>query len=504
MKTRGILILLLAAALTFGIVGCAPKIEDLGYDGEWYSDEQYHWRDPDENGDIWKSEHHFVDGVCPLCGYKQKSKPNDPDYPDDDDPTLDPDDPNYVPPEPDYNPNNPGEGVGGDYQEGTTIVDGFSYTVLYSDDSICYSIGVGTYTNESNIVIPSTYNDAPVIAIDDNGFYNDKALVSITLPDTIRTIGFEAFAGCTSLRSFDMPDSVTTMYHRAFFDCKSLSEIKLSKNLKIINSKTFTNCISLKKIELPEGFEKVENDGFTDCIGLQEVYIPKSLKLLNYTAFINCPNIVKVVAYDLESWLSITYRHVTSNPCFYGAKLYFNSTGSEVLVTDVVIPEGTKKIKLAAFTGCSSITTVTVPDSVTEIGTQAFGGCKNIKTFKANGVTDLDNGVFSDMKALEEVWLEGAVNINNDVFLFDSALKKIHFGKGLKKLGQRSFGYTALTDIYYPGTVAEWKAISKTAPSNNKGNWWDIDTPSYTVHCANNETTHKLTYEEVWPGHEYK
>lgn len=497
MKTRGILILLLAAALTFCIVGCTPKIEDLGYGGKWYSDEQYHWRDPDENGDIWKSEHHFVDGVCPLCGYKQPASPDDPDYPDYD-PTLDPDDPNYVPPEQVFDPNNPGEGVGGDFQEGDTILDGFSYTILYSDDTICYSIGVGTYTNESNIVIPSSYKDSPVIAIDDNGFYNDKALVSITLPETIRTIGFEAFAGCTSLRSFDMPDSVTTMYHRAFFGCTSLSEIKLSKNLKVINSKTFTNCTSLRKIEFPEGFEKIENDGFTDCTGLQEVYFPKTLKLLSYTVFINCPKITKVVAYDLDSWLSITYRHVASNPCFYGAKLYFNSTGSEVLVTDVKIPEGTKKIKLAAFAGCSSLTNVTVPDSVTEIGTQAFGNCSGIKTFTANGVTDFDNGVFSYMKALEEVWIEGAVNINSDVFLYDSALKKVHFGKGLKKLGQRAFGYTGLTDIYYPGTAAEWKAVFKTTP-RNQGNWWDVGTPTYTVHCdGDNQTVNKVPYADLW------
>ena len=100
---------------------------------------------------------------------------------------------------------------------------GLEYTL--SDDGTYYIIsGIGTCT-DSDIVIPSTYNDKPVVSIGDVSFGFCFSLTSVTIPNSVTSIGDYSFVGCTSLTSITLPESVTSIGNFAFQKCSGLRTI---------------------------------------------------------------------------------------------------------------------------------------------------------------------------------------------------------------------------------------------------------------------------------------
>ncbi|MBO5745452.1 MAG: leucine-rich repeat domain-containing protein, partial [Clostridia bacterium] len=94
-----------------------------------------------------------------------------------------------------------------------------------SDDGTYYIIsGIGTCT-DSDIVIPSTYNDKPVVSIGDVSFGFCFSLTSVTIPNSVTSIGDYSFVGCTSLTSITLPESVTSIGNFAFQKCSGLRTI---------------------------------------------------------------------------------------------------------------------------------------------------------------------------------------------------------------------------------------------------------------------------------------
>lgn len=95
------------------------------------------------------------------------------------------------------------------------------------------------------IEIPSTYKDKPVTAIGDGAFRQFtawKSLTSITIPDSIVSIGNSAFAGCKSLTKIIIPDSVTSLGNCVFENCIDLTSLTFSNSLTEIGDGAFRNC----------------------------------------------------------------------------------------------------------------------------------------------------------------------------------------------------------------------------------------------------------------------
>ncbi|MBO5925354.1 MAG: leucine-rich repeat protein, partial [Clostridia bacterium] len=96
-----------------------------------------------------------------------------------------------------------------------------------STDGTYYTLtGIGSAI-DTDIVIPSTYNDKPVKSIGDDAFLNCSSLTSVVIGDSVTSIGNFAFAGCSELTSIVIPNSVTSIGYKAFEDCSSLEEITL-------------------------------------------------------------------------------------------------------------------------------------------------------------------------------------------------------------------------------------------------------------------------------------
>lgn len=164
------------------------------------------------------------------------------------------------------------------------------------------------------------------------GFDSCKTLKSVTLPDTIKVIGDEAFNFCTALTSIDWPASLTTIGSDAFAgsglieavlpdtvtkvgtgafryckelvtfrandkiteipnwfmqDCPKLTELSLGK-VKSIGTEAFANCSALLKSELPETLERIADRAFQGCSSLEGIVIPASVKEIDFMAFAQC------------------------------------------------------------------------------------------------------------------------------------------------------------------------------------------------------------------------
>ena len=91
------------------------------------------------------------------------------------------------------------------------------------------------------------------------------------IPDSVTTIGNNAFAFCKSLKEITIPDSVTSIGYVAFYDCKSLKEITIPNNITHIGRSAFSYCESLKEIIIPDSVTNIGHRAFSECDSLKEV-----------------------------------------------------------------------------------------------------------------------------------------------------------------------------------------------------------------------------------------
>lgn len=108
------------------------------------------------------------------------------------------------------------------------------------------------------------------------GAFADTNLRSIVIPQSVNYIGPYTFYFCSHLRSVKMSDQITIIPHDTFVYCKELSSIELPQNLKIIERSAFSECKKLKIVHIPIGTTKICKQAFKDS-ELDAVYIPPSV-----------------------------------------------------------------------------------------------------------------------------------------------------------------------------------------------------------------------------------
>ncbi len=137
------------------------------------------------------------------------------------------------------------------------------------------------------------------------------------IPDdgSVKTIGIDAFSGCSGLESIVIPEGVTKISGSAFYCCGNLKSISLPTTLTEIGYNCFNAC-GLETVILPEGLAIVEDNTFNYCTELKTIYIPQSVELIGIYALHNCRalesitfggtqeqwnNMVRIPDWDLES-----------------------------------------------------------------------------------------------------------------------------------------------------------------------------------------------------------
>ncbi|MBO5661687.1 MAG: leucine-rich repeat domain-containing protein, partial [Tidjanibacter sp.] len=169
----------------------------------------------------------------------------------------------------------------------------------------------------------------------------------ITFDGAVTEIGdWGAFSGCTSLTSITIPDSVTSIGDSAFVNCWSLTSITIPDSVTEIGAYAFYGCPSLASITIPEGVTSIGELAFYICSSFESITIPNSVTSIGDNAFCDCTSLAE----------------------FEGK---FASEDGRCLIVDGVLNS------FAPY----GLTEYTIPDSVTDIGDGVFCNCVSLTSF---------------------------------------------------------------------------------------------------------------------------
>ena len=237
-------------------------------------------------------------------------------------------------------------------------VDGIYYLIPKKNLAIVTS---GDKKYSGDITIPSSIkvneSEYTVREIEGSAFRDCSGLTSVTILNSVTSIGNYAFMDCSSLTSITIPNSVTSIGYYAFEGCTSLTSVTIPNSVTSIGEKTFSGCSGLTSVTIPNSVTKIGLWAFEACSSLTSITIPNSVTRIVGGAFKGCSSL-----------------------------------------TSIKIPNSVTSIEASTFIDCSSLTSVTIPNSVISIGSEPFAECSNLENVYcyAERITDLGWSIFRD------------------------------------------------------------------------------------------------------------
>ena len=245
------------------------------------------------------------------------------------------------------------------------------------------------------------------------------------------------YKGCSSLTAVHITDLASwcnisfelnycnPLYyaHHLYLNGEEVKDLVIPNSVTSIGYRAFQGCSGLTSITIPNSVTSINRGAFERC-GLKLVTIGNSVTSIGDYAFSGCSGLTAVNITDLASWCNISFGYHDSNPLCAAHHLYLNGTE----VKDLIIPNSVTSIKEYAFSGCSGLTSATIPNSVTNIGYNAFRNCSGLRSVTiGNGVTEIGTSSFSKCTNLETLYIGNNVtNIGQEAFSYCSELKDVY------------------------------------------------------------------------------
>lgn len=209
------------------------------------------------------------------------------------------------------------------------------------------------------------------------------------VPDTVRSIGIEAFAHSQRLRRVVLPESLVEIGDWAF-DRSGLERIEIPPGVVRIGDGAFSTCGRLAVVVFSEGLARIGSRAF-ERTAITDLTLPESLSHLGPWAFYGCRQLVRI-AFP-ESFETIP------------ARAFFNCAA----LAHVVLPEDLLTIEEWAFSACARLVRLTLPASLMRMGEQAFSDCPLLERLRFKGPPpEMGPDVFSGSPEVVAYYLEDA------------------------------------------------------------------------------------------------
>jgi hypothetical protein len=310
----------------------------------------------------------------------------------------------------------------------------------------------GAYEIPSKVTGPDG-NSYSVTMLGRYSFYK-CSLTSISIPNSVTSIGEHAFSDCSGLTSIKIPESVTSIGDYAFYECSGLTSIKIPESVISIGSLAFYGCSGLYSIIIPKNVSSIGYFAFNKCSYLHTVIIlcsssniDSGLQLFkdcnNFTeAVFDCSTVIPILN-DLTSLKKVTLKESVTT---IGDNAFYNCSG----LTSITIPNSVTNIGKAAFAYCG-LPSLTIPNSVTRIGEEAFAYCSSLSFATiSNRLNSIGGGVFRDCSSLTSVTIPSSVTfIEGYAFTGCNSLTSVSIPNSVTSIGTMAFaGCSSLTSIY--------------------------------------------------------
>ncbi len=275
------------------------------------------------------------------------------------------------------------------------------------------TIGFGAFEYCSKL--PAIMVQGSVERIEGSTFHDCFALQAISLPSTVKYVGRSAFCACRALDSIALPDSLTMIDNEAFYGCSILRSFVLPELLDTIGDKAFYDCQGLTQVVFNEGLQYIGNSVFQNCSSLTNVVLPSTLETLGGNSFVGCSNLTTVqlpasmrsiganAFASLKKLLSVTCvgdkKEITELGTM-GVKAFYDCYG----LKELQIPEGIRAIGSQAVGFNFDLTTISLPTTLDSIGANAINGCRSLKSITIPAaVKHIGENALQDCGALQVV-----------------------------------------------------------------------------------------------------
>ncbi|MBO4892054.1 MAG: leucine-rich repeat protein [Prevotella sp.] len=280
--------------------------------------------------------------------------------------------------------------------------------------------------------------------------YNNKNQYSgdIVIPETVEYEGIIC--------------SVSSIDEFAFMSCSGLTSVTISNSVTSIGDNAFLNCKGLNSVVIPNSVTSIGSFAFFGCSSMTSVLIGNGVTSIGSGAFDNCSSLTSVHISDLETWCTISFEDIASNPLSIAHHLYYN--GEEIKV--LAISDNVSSISSYAFYGCSGLIMAIIGDNVTEIGNSAFEKCSGLTTVSfGNSLMSIGYDSFFNCSSLTSITIPNSVtSIEGGAFYGCSNLTYVDIGNGVTTIGSKAFmKCSKLTSVY----ISDLEAWCKIDFQNN-------------------------------------
>lgn len=329
-------------------------------------------------------------------------------------------------------------------------------------------------TGSYDITIPTELNGHPVTGLGEYSFSGSRYLSatesnkwyqlgrniqSVTIPESVTSIGKSAFKDCTGLTSLTIHGVATSIGADAFANCNSLTSLSLVGNFQTIGEQAFAYC-GMTSLTTDADITSIGEYAFSHCTSLTSLSLTGDIQKIGDYAFGYCSslytatlskNLTSIGTYAFEYCTSLNSIEIPGKVTEIGDYAFIDAG-----LTSVTIDEGVKSTGAYMFYKCGNLTTVTLPESLTTIADGSFAFCSNLDHVKIPArVTCIGDGAFSNCTSLSDITLQdGVKTIGADAFFYCRELTSITLPGSVTDIGKEAFYYCdELASITIPENV---------------------------------------------------